>query len=119
LRSRPVDLRAAFKRFPKGGEAITSAGYKIGCDAGTLLWLGEKHVCRIDSPRLPGADYPDQGSSAEVWTNPDPLPYIELEMLGPLYTLKPGDTIAQTNRYTLLRRTLPDAQAEAAALLAR
>ncbi len=94
------------------------AGYKIGSDAGALLWLGEKHACRIDSPRIVGADYPDKGSSAEVWTNPDPLPYVELEMLGPLRALGPGETLSQTNRYTLLRRVAADPAAEAARIFA-
>jgi hypothetical protein len=78
--------------------------YKIGTDASTLLWLGERYALRIDSPRALGAPYPDQGSSAEVYTNPDPAKYVELEMLGPLSTLKAGDRLARTNVYTLARR---------------
>ena len=50
-----------------------------------------------------GAEYPDEGSSAEVYTNSDPLKYVELEMLGPLQTLKVGDSVSQTNTYTLSR----------------
>lgn len=77
---------------------------KIGTDASSLLWIGEKHTLRIDSPRMPNATYPDQGSSAEVYTNPDPLKYVELEMLGPLKTMKVGDRIEHTNTYTLSRK---------------
>jgi hypothetical protein len=88
------------------------AAYKIGSDAGNLLWIGERFVCRIDSPRTAGAEYPDQGSSAEVWTNPDPLPYVELEMLGPLRPLKPGDTLSQTNTYALAPHTGSDLESE-------
>ncbi|MFN0119296.1 MAG: hypothetical protein ACKV2V_02225 [Blastocatellia bacterium] len=90
---------------------------KIGSDAGTLLWVGEKNACRIDSPRVAGAEYPDQNSSAEVYTNKDPLPYVELEMLGPLSTMKPGDRIERANRYTLYARREKDAAAEARAIL--
>jgi hypothetical protein len=89
------------------------ASYKIGTEAITLLWIGEKAALRIDSERLAQAEYPDQGSSAEIYTNPDPLRYIELEMLGPLRKLMAGDRIHHTNTYRLFRRseTSPDAEA--------
>ncbi len=77
--------------------------HKIGNDAGSLLWVGKKVSLRIDSPRSEGANYPDHGSSAEVYTNPDPLPYIELELLGPLRTLSLGDKTSQTSVYTLIK----------------
>lgn len=77
---------------------------KIGTDAEALLWAGEKELVEIRSPRVPGAEYPDQGSSAEVYTNPDPNAYVELELLGPLRDLKVGDSVSQTNTYTLHRR---------------
>ncbi|MCI0353116.1 MAG: DUF4380 domain-containing protein [Acidobacteriales bacterium] len=82
---------------------------KIGSDAGTLVWMDKDFYLQIDSPRVPiGAEYPDQNSSAEIYTNPDPLKYIELETLGPLHTMKVGDKIERTNRYTLLRRSAGD-----------
>jgi len=77
---------------------------KIGSDAGTLVWMDKDFYLQIDSPRVSGAEYPDQGSSAEIYTNPDPLQYIELETLGPLKTMKVGDKIERTNRYTLMHR---------------
>ena len=95
------------------------AAHKIGSDSSTLLWIGERIALRIDSPRSKEARYPDQGSSAEVYTNPDPLSYVELEMLGPLHLLKPGDVIYQTNSYLLIRRTEPTAEAEARRILGR
>jgi len=95
------------------------ASHKIGSDAGTLLWVGEKYVLRIDSPRVPEAEYPDQGSSAEVYTNPDPAAYVELEMLGPLSTLRVGERITRTSTYTLRRRTEKGATDEARKLLSR
>lgn len=93
--------------------------FKIGTEAGSLLWVGKDCACRIDSPRLPGAVYPDQSSSAEIYTNPDPLPYVELEMLGPLHTMKAGDKIQRTNVYTLFRRTETAPEAEARKLLSK
>ncbi|HEX4946500.1 MAG TPA: hypothetical protein VFZ34_07560 [Blastocatellia bacterium] len=86
---------------------------KIGNDAGSLLWVGQKHMLKIDSPRVPNAEYPDNGSSAEVYTNLDPLKYIELEMLGPLSEMKVGDKITRTNVYTLMRRSKKTPEAEA------
>ena len=85
---------------------------KIGTDAGALIWVGEKHVLRIDSPRVGNADYPDQGASAEVYTNLDPLKYVELEMLGPLSQMKIGDRLERMNTYTLSRRQEKDVAKE-------
>ena len=65
--------------------------HKMGSDAGQLLWVGEKDVCTVATTRTAGAEYPDRGASAEVYTNPDPKKYIELELLGPLSTMKPGE----------------------------
>ncbi len=90
---------------------------KIGNDAGTLLWMNAKHVLRVDSSRVANAEYPDNGSSAEVYTNPDPAKYIELEMLGPLKEMKVGDRIERINTYTLLRRHNKDATKEARKIL--
>ncbi len=86
---------------------------KIGTRAGTMLWVGEKVMLRIDSPRQPNAEYPDQESSAEVYTNQDPLAYVELETLGPLLQLKVGAAIIQSNRYLLIRRGDPDPDQDA------
>ena len=93
---------------------------KIGTDAGTLLWVGDKTMVRIDSPRIDGAGYPDNGSSAEVYTNGgESWKYVELEMLGPLADLGPGDTLSQTNTYTLYRRENADPLADAKRVLGR
>jgi len=87
----------------------TKLSTKIGTDADALIWVGEKHILRIDSPRVASSAYPDQGSSAEVYTNPDPLKYVELEMLGPLNQMKAGDRIERANTYTLMRKSQPKA----------
>lgn len=92
---------------------------KIGTDASRLLWVGARHQLLIESPRSADRRYPDQESSAEVYTNPDPKTYVELEMLGPLKRLAAGDTLRQTNTYTLFPRTLADPAADAAKILGR
>ncbi len=82
---------------------------KIGTEADTLIWIDKKQVLTITCRRFPGMEYPDQGSSAEVYTNPDPLKYVELEMLGPLKTLNTGDEIELTSVYRLYSRGTPEA----------
>ena len=88
--------------------------HKLGSDADRMLWVGQTVMCLVESRRTSGAEYPDRGASAEVYTNADPKTYVELETLGPLATLRPGDRIQQTNTYTLIRRPAAEA-AEVAA----
>jgi len=76
---------------------------KIGTEGLSLLWVGQDAVLRVDAPLRPG-EYPDGGSRTEIYTNSDPLPYVELETLGPLATLHPGQEIEWTNTYTLTPR---------------
>lgn len=90
---------------------------KIGTDSSRLLWVGSTQMLLIDSPRIANAEYPDNGSSAEVYTNPDPRTYVELEMLGPVKLLKPGDTLQQVNTYSLLPRQSSDAATDARRVL--
>ncbi|MFN0085970.1 MAG: hypothetical protein ACKVX9_11340 [Blastocatellia bacterium] len=90
---------------------------KIGTDAGRLLWIGKRESLLVDSPREARGEYPDQGSSAEIYTNPDPAAYVELEMLGPLHEMKRGDRIERENRYTLFRRKGKTVEAEARRIL--
>lgn len=99
----PLDLKTAkefvsMRRNPK-------TSHKVGGDGGALVWVGAAESVLIESPRVAGAEYPDQGSSAEIYTNPDPLAYVELELLGPLQTLAPGQKMERDNRYTLFRRS--------------
>lgn len=97
----------------------TTKNSKIGTEASALLWMDEKQALKIESPRIAEAEYPDQGSSAEVYTNADPLPYVELELLGPLHFMKVGDQIEQTMTYTLFPRRHTEPIAEAKSLLDR
>lgn len=91
-----------------------SASRKLGSDADRMLWVGADAMCLVATPRTAGVEYPDRGASAEVYTNQNPKSYVELETLGPLVTLRPGERITQTNTYTLWRRRPgddPDADA--------
>ncbi|MBX2863638.1 MAG: hypothetical protein KTR27_08785 [Leptolyngbyaceae cyanobacterium MAG.088] len=91
--------------------------HKIGTDASTLLWVGTEDMIRIDSTRLTHAEYPDGGSSAEIYTNWDGDAYVELEFLGPLELLEVGDHIQLTTTYTLMHRMEKSTDREARNLL--
>jgi hypothetical protein len=89
---------------------------KIGTDASSMVWVGSAAVLRIDAEEGPG-EYPDGGSVAQVYTNPDPVPYVELETQGPLATMSAGDRIERTTTYTIMARSTADAEAEARKIL--
>lgn len=107
------DLPASLKR-EDGLLSLTRdplKNHKIGTLAGTLVWIGPSELVRIDSTLVPGGKYPDDGCSAEVYTNADPLAYVELELLGPLVTMKAAGKIEQVSTYTLApRREIEPAQ---------
>jgi hypothetical protein len=94
---------------------------KIGADAGSLAWVGRSCVVRIDAEERaePGAvEYPDGGCVTQVYTNPDPLPYVELETLGPLANLSVCDRIERSTVYTIMHRSMPDPDEEARKIFA-
>lgn len=64
----------------------------------------------------PGARYPDHGSNTELFTKGD---FIEVESLGPLRTLAPGETLSHVERWGLFDGvSLPDDDAALASALA-
>jgi len=85
---------------------------KIGSDADSMAWVGENSILRIDAERGPG-EYPDGGCVTEVYTNPDPLKYVELETLGPVEQISVGGSIGRTTTYTVMPRRTPDVESEA------
>jgi hypothetical protein len=97
----------------------SSSCHKIGTDGENLVWVGERHALLVESPRLPGAPYPDNGCSVEVYTNDDPLAYVELETLGPLVRLARGERTSRVSTYRLFRRSEAAPLEEARAVLAR
>lgn len=89
---------------------------KIGARARSLLWVGPRAAVLIESEAADG-EFPDNGCRTEIYTNPDPLPYVELECLGPLVNLQPGDCTALTAQYSIVPRTQSDPDCEARRLL--
>lgn len=109
----PKDLHIEDSLFSLVRDPV--GGRKIGTEGGCLLWVGREHMLLMTSTRRPDAVYADRGSSSEVWTNPDPLKYVELELLGPLAELKPGESTETEVGYRLFRRWEPDEALDARA----
>ncbi len=100
----------------------TEASCKIGNDAGSILWVGTNCLLLVESPRLPQLPqdrYPDGGCSAEVYTNPNPTPYIELELLAPLTRLSQGQSAQSVSFYSLFLRQMADPVSEFRSLVPR
>jgi hypothetical protein len=106
----PADLKVDGRLLSLGRHKRQQV--KVGTDGSRLAWLGRNCVVRIDIDIRPG-EYPDGGCVTEVYTNPDPLQYVELETLGPLTAMNPGDRIEQTTVYTVTPRSTTDLEAEA------
>ena len=97
-----------------------AGSHKTGNDGSALVWADARALLRIDVARVAGGDYTvHDGCSVEVYTNADPVPYVELETLGPRKTLAPGDRLSATNTYRLARRTAAPLEQDVRALLAK
>jgi hypothetical protein len=94
----------------------TSEQVKIGTDGGSMVWVGANCALRIDAEAGPG-EYPDGGCVTEIYTNPDPFSYVELETLSPIQAIKAGDRIERTTVYTLKSRSTSDPEDEARKML--
>ncbi|NBX33914.1 hypothetical protein EBR16_00860 [bacterium] len=75
---------------------------KLGTTGPALAWVGDRQTLLITSvPGVPTGVFAGEGNRAEIYVNPDPLPYVELETLGHLRTLRVGESTACTNFYRL------------------
>ena len=59
---------------------------------------GVTFVCRFEPD--PAATYPDRGCNVEIYSGE---PFLELEVLGPMTVLAPGDTVTLSQRWELSR----------------
>lgn len=60
------------------------SSHKIGSShSSSMVWVGTEVMLQIESALQPSELYIDHGCHAEIWSNPDPLAYVELEFLGP------------------------------------
>lgn len=73
---------------------------KIGSDSrrgyATANVGGRQFTLSMD--KAPGGTYPDSGCVVEIYTNADPDKYVELELLGPVVKLAPGQSYTVTTR---------------------
>lgn len=78
---------------------------KIGVDSPQGWIRSEKggRIFEVSAAYETGKKYPDDGCGQEVYTNPDPLKYIEMELLGPMQTLAPGASCSFTTHWRLSR----------------
>jgi hypothetical protein len=97
----------------------------IATDADALLWVGPGRDLAIEKigtyvsagadwhPTAAGAAHVD-GARAQIYTSSDGAePYVELELLGPLVDLAPGQRAMMSVRYRLIRREAAEPDAEA------
>ena len=70
---------------------------KIGSTATDRVVASKFGKSTFHSRVLPGkddkGDFPDKGCRQEIYWNNDPLPYVEMELLGPILPIKPGKSI--------------------------
>jgi hypothetical protein len=78
---------------------------KIGSDSPTGRLAADKAGQRFEVSAAfeTGKNYPDDGCAQEIWSNPDPDTYMELELLSPIQTLAPGKSYAFKTRWRLSR----------------
>jgi len=78
---------------------------KIGSDVseGWMAYFHDRlaYIKRFP-PLIEGALYPDNGTSAQVFTSGGKPDYIEMEILSPIFRLKPGEEASLTERWNLV-----------------
>lgn len=62
---------------------------------------GHMFKIEVEGKSAPSAAHSDAGCSQEIYTSPDPDKYVELELLGPVQELKPGERAQQVVRWKL------------------
>ncbi|WP_136689499.1 hypothetical protein [Halorhabdus amylolytica] len=83
---------------------------KIGTSAGDswVAYVNDGHVFRKDFEYVPGGNYPDLDSGAQVYTSSE---ILELETVGPLRTVDPDETVTHVETWTLAEDVDDPAQA--------
>ena len=81
--------------------------FKIGVNntAGVAVCLNHGTAFRITTDYIPGASYPDNGCSTEMYSCAS---FLEVETLSPLYTLKPGEACEHTENWELFAEDSAD-----------
>lgn len=81
--------------------------FKIGVNNtnGVAVCANHGTALRITAPYIPGASYPDNGCSMEMYSCNN---FLEVETLSPLYTLKPGEACEHTETWELFEEPSQD-----------
>ena len=80
----------------------TKVGTRL--DRGWMAYVNEGLAFVKWSDHLPSAAYPDRGASAQCYSGPD---FVELETLGPLVSLEPGES-TEHREFWRLHQISPD-----------
>jgi hypothetical protein len=95
----------------------------IASDGDALAWVGAGPSLLIENvspPPAAGARWPGGDTHAQIYTSSDDAePYVELELLGPLADLAPGQSASVSVRYRLFAREEADPKEEARRVFAR
>ena len=79
------------------------AKYGADTNGGWMAWLrGRQAYVKRFPPMARGEEYPDEYSTAQIYTNSAALPYTEMEVAGPIKTLKPGQSTTLEEEWRLL-----------------
>lgn len=81
------------QRDPAKGRKF-GAGSPDGTIEATIGSGNLTYTFAVEAPYEPSATYPDSGSAMEVYTNPDPNAYAELELLSPVRKIRPNQRIS-------------------------
>ena len=78
---------------------------KIGSDSPKGYLIGEKDGIRFTLSQhvTPSANYPDDGCALEMYSNPDPAKYMELELMGPVEWVQPTESLTMVAHWKLER----------------
>jgi hypothetical protein len=119
-------LPAAPKELALNGRLLslardTAQKTMIATDGDALLWVGDGPDLLIENrtPARAGVQEKSEerwpeGTHSQIYTSSDDAEsYVELELLGPLHDLEPGQSATLTSRYTLIPRGEADPLAEA------
>lgn len=84
----------------RSAEQPIKLGFDLNCGSAYYCLNGEV-FCKHYDTEHPNADYPDGGCSFETYTNNE---FIEVESLGRLNTVKPGETVENIESWSLYKQ---------------
>ncbi|MGN1121966.1 MAG: hypothetical protein ACI4RV_06330 [Eubacteriales bacterium] len=88
-------------------ETDAKAAFKIGVNntRGKAVCVNHGTAFCISTDYIPGAVYPDNGCSCEMYSCAN---FLEVETLSPLYTLNPGESCRHTEHWSLFPEEATD-----------